>query len=58
MEILIGDWKIIDSFLSLELGGADVILGMQWLKSLGVTEVDWRKLIMTFQHYWKRINQR
>ena len=33
----------------------DVIMGVQWLHSLGVTEVDWRKLVMTFQHERKTI---
>lgn len=28
VEVLIGEWKLIDSFLPLELGGVDVILGM------------------------------
>ena len=28
VEVLLGEWKIIDSFLPLELGGVDVILGM------------------------------
>ncbi|KAA0042969.1 gypsy/ty3 element polyprotein [Cucumis melo var. makuwa] len=37
-------------FLPLELGGVDVVLGMQWLHSLGVTEIDWRNLVMSFQH--------
>ena len=36
------------NFLPLELGGVDVILKMQWLHSLGVTKVYWRKLTMTF----------
>ena len=35
-------------FLPLELGGVDVILGMQWLYSRGVTVVDWRNLTLTF----------
>ena len=26
----------------------DVILGMQWLYSLGVTEMNWKNLIVTF----------
>lgn len=55
IEVMVGEWKITDSFLPLELGGVDVILGMQWLHSLGVTEVDWRNLIMTFQHEGKKI---
>ena len=29
VEVLIGDGKVIDSLLPLELGGVDVILGMQ-----------------------------
>lgn len=50
IELMVGDWRIIDSFLPLELGGTDVIFGMHWLHSLGVTEIDGRNLIMTFQH--------
>ncbi|KAA0058891.1 Transposon Ty3-G Gag-Pol polyprotein [Cucumis melo var. makuwa] len=34
----------------------DVVLGMQWLYSLGNTEVDWRNLTMTFLHQGKKIN--
>lgn len=33
----------------------DVILGMQWLHSLGVTEVDWRNLAMTFQYEGRKV---
>ena len=39
---------MIAKFLPLELGGVDGVLGMQWLYSLGMTEVDWKILSMTF----------
>ena len=56
VEIALGDWKLVDNFLPLELGGVDVILGMQWLHTLGVvTEVDWRKLTSTFIQNEKKI---
>ena len=37
------------------LGGVDVILGLQWLHSLGVTEMDWKNLTMSFFHDNKKI---
>ncbi|KAL0556516.1 hypothetical protein IC582_005030 [Cucumis melo] len=55
VELLLGDWKIVDNFLPLELGGVDVILGMQWLHTLVVTEVDWRKLTLTFIQNEKKV---
>lgn len=38
-----------ENFLPLELGGLDIVLGMQWLCTLESMEVDWRALTMTFK---------
>ncbi|TYK30579.1 ty3-gypsy retrotransposon protein [Cucumis melo var. makuwa] len=55
IEVQMEGWKVNDSFLPLQLGGVDMILGMQWFHSLGVTEVDWKKLLLTFYHQGKKI---
>ena len=52
---MLGEWRVVDEFLPLELGGVDAILGMQWLYSLGITEVYWKNLIVTFTHQGKKV---
>ena len=36
-------------FLPLKLGRANVILGMQWLETLGGMRVNWKSLTMSFE---------
>ncbi|TYK28909.1 ty3-gypsy retrotransposon protein [Cucumis melo var. makuwa] len=55
VEVWLDDWKVVDSFLLLELGGVDVILGIQWLHFFAVTEVDWKHLVMFFQHGGRKV---
>lgn len=50
VEIMLNDWRVTADFLPLELEGVDAILGMPWLYSLGVTEMDRRNLTMIFIH--------
>ncbi|KAL4013518.1 hypothetical protein IC575_025690 [Cucumis melo] len=56
VEIQLTNWKVKEEFLPLELGGVDVVLGMQWLHSLGVTVVDWKNLTLTFSNEGKQIS--
>ena len=46
---------MVANFLPLELGGVDGVLGVQWLYSLGITEVDCTILSMTFLHNGKKV---
>ncbi|TYK22515.1 transposon Tf2-1 polyprotein isoform X1 [Cucumis melo var. makuwa] len=56
VEIQLTNWKVKEEFLPLELGGVDVVLGMQWLHSLGITVVDWKNLTLTFYSEGKQIS--
>ncbi|KAL0546676.1 hypothetical protein IC582_016588 [Cucumis melo] len=56
VEIQLMNWTVKKEFLPLELGGVDVVLGMQCLHSLGVTVVDWKNLTLTFSSEGKQIS--
>lgn len=40
---------ITENLLPLELGDLDIVLGMEWLRTLGSVEVDWKALTMMFK---------
>lgn len=50
MGVILNGWIVTENFLPLELGGVDVILGMHWLYSFEVTEMDWKNLVMSYSH--------
>lgn len=43
------DLTVVEEFLPLQLGSLDVILGVKWLSTLGVTHNDWKRLTMSFE---------
>ncbi|XP_023757803.1 uncharacterized protein LOC111906273 [Lactuca sativa] len=40
---------IVEEFLPLRLGSADVILGMKWLEMLGTTQTNWKEQTIEFE---------
>ncbi|XP_048627868.1 uncharacterized protein LOC125596911 [Brassica napus] len=49
VELQLPECTVTSSFLPLELGMADVILGIQWLETLGETRSNWKLQWMKFQ---------
>lgn len=47
--LTLADLTIVEDFLPLSLGSADVILGIQWLMTLGKVQCDWRLSEMEFK---------
>lgn len=41
--------RVVSSFLPLSLGTADVILGCQWLETLGDTQCNWKLQVLKFK---------
>ncbi|XP_058734110.1 uncharacterized protein LOC131605817 [Vicia villosa] len=48
MEVCIGEFKLRPEMHLFELGGIDVVLGIEWLKTLGDTITNWRQQTMSF----------
>lgn len=52
------DASFTTDFVSLELGGADMILGVQWLRTLGKCLVDWERHEFPFFHRGQKVTLR
>ena len=55
MRIKVGPHVLQQNAYVLELGGIDMILGMEWLETLGEVKTDWRKQIMSYEQGGKVI---
>ena len=43
-----GEYVLTSSMLSIPMGGADVVLGVQWLQPLGTIDFNFQELIFKF----------
>ncbi|KAD4179502.1 hypothetical protein E3N88_28093 [Mikania micrantha] len=50
ISVKIGTYSFFLNALVFDMGSLDLILGMEWLKSLGVVVHDWQQASMTFIH--------
>ena len=58
IKLTMGEYVLNSPMLSIPMGGADVVLGVQWLKSLGMIAFNFQELFLNFfqkerkSNYW------
>ncbi|KAI0507251.1 hypothetical protein KFK09_013373 [Dendrobium nobile] len=55
VTIILQGEVVTQDFLLIDLENTDVILGMQWLQSLGDMEVNWEKLLIKYKSNGRRV---
>ena len=48
LNLIMGEYVLNSPMISIPIGGADVVLGYQWLQSLGTMAFNFQKLFMKF----------
>lgn len=49
VKMMVGNFELIESYYPLDLGHANFILGIQWLKKLGPVTTNWKLQVMWFE---------
>jgi hypothetical protein len=58
INITMGEYVMNSSMIVMPMGGADVVLGIQWLQSLGTVDFNFQELFMKFSLEGKEIELR
>jgi len=53
-----GEYVFNSPMLSIPMGGVDVVLGVQWLQSLGITAFNFQEILMKFSLEGKEVELR
>ena len=48
INLSMGEYVLHSTIIAIPMGGADVVLGVQWLESLGIMDFNFQKLFMKF----------
>lgn len=49
VKVFVQGFWVVEDFFPFELGNADLVLGISWLRTLGEVRADWAKFTMRFQ---------
>ena len=52
MKLTMGEYVLNIAMLSIPMGGVDVVLGVQWLQSLGTITFNFQEIFLNF--FWER----
>ncbi|WVZ12616.1 hypothetical protein V8G54_017146 [Vigna mungo] len=58
VKLELGEAQLIERFYLFELGGVEIILGVEWLQRLGEVMVDWGKLKMMYKEGGREVTVR
>nr|GEU52731.1 retrotransposon Gag domain, retroviral aspartyl protease [Tanacetum cinerariifolium] len=48
LSLQLGGLKVVQDFYPFSIGGADLVLGIQWLATLNTVQVNWKEMFMIF----------
>ncbi|KAJ0561743.1 putative nucleotidyltransferase, Ribonuclease H [Helianthus annuus] len=54
LSVQVNDLQIVQDFYPFSIGGADLVLGIQWLATLNTVQANWKELFMVFTIDGKR----
>ena len=57
IKLAMGEYVLNSPIISIPMGGADVVLGVQWLQSLGTVAFNFQELFLKFFSEGKEINR-